>query len=180
MALLEDLPPEHRGLIVGLLYRAGVWMSHSDDEGGEDDDVKEMKALEHVIRSVARINENSDFVQEVAKRTLFFKDKWPTWADHSFDILADCEKAMAVLKPLVPKQDLIDYRNTVIYVAEAVAAAHGEFGVEAEEGVLNSFLGKVVDRFKGGSAPENDFMNISPSEQAALDRLKKAMPLPRD
>ena len=62
----------------------------------------------------------------------------------------------------------------------AVAAAHGEFGVEAEEGVLNSFLGKVVDRFKGGAAPENDFMNISPSEQAALDRLKKAMPLPRD
>lgn len=179
MSNLESLPPEHRGLIVGLLYRAGVWISHADDEDGEQDDIKEMKALEHVITSIAKVHEKSEFVQDVARRALFFKDKWPVWADHSFDILADCERAMAVLKPVLPEQDLKDYRNTVINIAETVAAAYGEFGVEADEGALTGFLGKVVEKLKKPEGAENNFMNISPAEQAAIERLKTAMPLPQ-
>lgn len=174
MSSLRDLQPEERGLVIGLMYRVGVWMSHSDDEDGETDDIKEMKALEHIIRSIASAHEESAFVQQVARETLKRKEKWQVWANHSFDILADAEKAMAILKSNVAKGDAEDYRDTIINIAEAVAAAYGEFGMGADdENVLSGFLGKVVNKIKGNE--EADFMNISPAEQAALDRLGAAL-----
>ena len=181
MSQLSELQPEERGLLIGLPYRVGVWMSHSDDESGEADDIKEMKALEHIIKSIAKVHEQSAFVQEVAQETVSRKEKWETWAAHSFDILGDCEKAMAVLKRAVPANDLKDYRNTLINIAETVAAAYGEFGMGAEEDETSfgSFLNKVVGKFKG-EAQEADFMNISPAEDDALTRLKMALRLEED
>jgi len=175
MSILNEMQPEERGLLVGLPYRVGVWMSHADDEAGETDDIREMKALEHIIQSIATVHERSDFVQDVARQTLAKRDKWEIWANHSFDILADCEKAVSVLKNTVNDNDLKNYRLVLLNIAETVAAAYGEFGMEAdEEGVLSGFLGKVVGKFKASDA-EDDFMNISPAEDAALQRLKAAL-----
>ena len=175
MSALNELQPEVRGLIIGLPYRVGVWISHADDEDGEADDKKEMKALEHIIKSIAHVHESSTFVQEVAQQTLQRKDQWEIWANHSFDILADCEKAVAALKAHINDNDLKDYRKTIVNIAETVASAYGEFGMGAEdESVLSGFLGKVVGKLKG-EEDEADFMNISPAEEAALERLKTAL-----
>ena len=175
MSVLNEMQPEDRGLLIGLPYRVGVWISHADDEEGEADDIKEMKALEHIIKSIAHVHEESAFVQEVAQQTLAKKEQWEIWANHSFDILADCEKAITVLKSNVNDNDLKDYRSTLLKIAETVAAAYGEYGMGAEEeGALSGFLGKVVGKFKG-EEQESDFMNISPAEDAALQRLKTAL-----
>jgi hypothetical protein len=175
MSSLADLQPEERGLLIGLPYRVGIWISHADDEEGETDDIREMKALEHIIRSIAKVHESSAFVQQIAQQTLQRKEKWDVWAQHSFDILADCEKAVSVLKANVNDNDLKDYRNTLVQIAETVASAYGEFGMEAEdENVLGAFLGNVVGKLKGESS-DQDFMNISPAEEAAIERLKTAM-----
>ncbi len=176
MSALRSMQPEDIGLLIGLPYRVGVWMSHSDDEDGEGDDIREMKALEHIIKSIARVHEQSEFVQEVARLTLSKKDRWPVWADHSFDILSDCEKAVSVLKSNVNDNDLKDYRKTLISIAETVAAAYGEFGMGAgdDENILKGFLGKVTSKLKG-EAQAADFMNISPAEGEALERLKAAL-----
>ncbi len=176
MSSLKEMQAEDRGLLIGLPYRVGVWMSHSDDEEGEADDVREMKALEHIIKSIASVHEESSFVQEVAAETLNKKDQWEIWANHSFDILADCEKAIEVLKKTVNVNDLKDYRKTLVNIAETVAAAYGEFGMGAgdDEGVLGGFLNKVVGKLKG-EEQEDSFMNISPAEGDALDRLKMAL-----
>lgn len=176
MSVLSEMNPEERGLLIGLPYRVGVWMSHSDDEGGDEDDIKELKTLENVIKSIAKAHEESSFVQEVAQETLKRKEKWETWAAHSFDILADCEHAVALLKRTVNEDDFKDYCKTVLHIAEAVAAAYGEFGMgaEEEESRFGSFLNKVVGKFKGEEA-EIDFMNISPAEEDALERLRTAL-----
>ncbi len=176
MSQLSELSPEDRGLLVGLPYRVGVWMSHSDDEAGEADDIREMKALEQIIKSIAQVHEQSAFVQEVAQQTLARREQWERWANHSFDILADCEKAAAVLKSRVNDNDRKDYCRTLVNIAETVAAAYGEFGMGADEdeGLLGGFLGKVVGKLKGEEA-EDGFMNISPAENDALERLKTAL-----
>lgn len=176
MSVLSEMNPEERGLLIGLPYRVGVWMSHSDDEAGQGDDIKEMNALESIIRSIARVHEQSAFVQEVARETLARKEKWETWAAHSFDILADCEKAIDILKREVGTGDAKDYRNTLLYIAETVAAAYGEFGMGAhvDEERLGGFLTKIIGRFRGEDQ-EAAFMNISPAEDDALNRLKMAL-----
>lgn len=176
MTVLSEMNPEDRGLLIGLPYRVGVWMSHSDDEDGEADDKTELRTLERVITSISTVYEQSAFVQEIMRETLSRKEKWATWADHSFDILADCEKAVTVLKANVPAGDLKDYRSALLHVAEAVAAAYGEFGMGAyeEESKFGSFLNNIVAKFKS-SEPEVDVANISPAEQDALKRLKTAL-----
>lgn len=179
MSALSEMNPEDRGLLIGLPYRVGIWMSHADDEDGEADDVREMKALEHVIRSIARVHEESPFVQEVARATLEHRDHWQKWADHSFDILSDCEKVIMVLKANVNDNDLKNYRSTLLKIAETVAAAYGEFGMGAydeETAGLGGFLNKVVGKFRGEEQTDG-FMNISPAEEAALERLRTAMRL---
>lgn len=176
MSSFSDMKPEDRGLLIGLLYRVGIWMSHAEDESGEGDDVRELKALEYIIRSIARAHDDSSIIDEIAQETLKRKEKWSVWTKHSFDILGDCQKAVAVLKSNAAPKDLRDYRKALVHVAEAVAAAHGEFGMDIphEESRLAAFLTKVVDRIKGEQA-EADFMNISPAEEDALERLKVAL-----
>ena len=176
MTALSDLQPEDRGLLVGLLYRAGVWMSHADDEHGEADDRREMKALAHIIKSIAKVHESSAFVQDAARETLAHHEQWPSWAEHAFDILADCEKAYATLKFTVTDDDRKDYCQTLLHIAETVAAAYGEFGQGADddEETLAGFLGKVVGRLKG-EEQDSGFMNISPAEEDALERLRVAL-----
>lgn len=177
MSVFGDLQSEDRDLLIGLLYRAGVWMSHSDDETGEADDVREMKALEHIIKSIASVHEQSEFVQDIARETISKKEQWPIWTNQSFDILGDCEKGVAVLKSNVNDNDLKAYRKTLVHIAETVAAAYGEFGMGADEdeSALSGFLGKVVGKLKGESQEDADFMNISPAEDEALVRLKTAL-----
>jgi hypothetical protein len=171
--------PEESQLIVGLPYRVGVWMSHTDDVEGEIDDQREMSALEHILDSIATGQNNSAFVQEVARSTLGSKDHWERWAAQSFDILGDCEKAIELLKANVNDNDLKDYKATLMEIATIVAQAHGEFGeFEDEEEGFGAMLGKVIGRFSSMSKSDaNHPMNVSPAEGSALSRLAKALRL---
>ncbi len=179
MSVLKEMQPERRGLLIGLFYRVGVWMSHTDDEAGDIDDALEMKALERVILSIAKCHDDSAFVQDVARQCVMNKEKWPNWAGHSFDILADCEKAAVILSETVNKKDAADYKETLLHIAETVAAAYGEFGMTMaqDDNILGAFLNKVTRKFGGGTSADDDFMNISPAEQRALERLRVALHL---
>ena len=176
MSTLSDMEPEDRGLIIGLLYRAGVWMSHAEDEGGDEDDSRESKALEKIISGLATNKNAPPFVREIARETLNHKKHWPVWEEHSFDILADCEKAVAVLKRTVSKSDAKGYVIAVRKVAKAVAGAHGEFG----EGLPQDSVMDKIKGFLGGQHKVEDFMNVSPAEEEALQRLAVALRLGKD
>lgn len=178
MTRLSDLSPEDRGLLTGLMYRVGIWMSQADDEEGELDDRREMEALNHILVHIAK-HYDSPFVQALAQATIEHKARWPEWKAHSFDILADCEKAAAVLNRLDDALARKAYKDSLIRIAETVAGAFGEFGMGAadtESNALTRVLSKITARF-GGEGDEADFMNISPAEHESLDRLQVALKL---
>jgi len=180
MSELSELLPEERGLLIGLPYRVGVWMSQADDEDGEADDIREMKALEHILKSIAKVHENSVFVQEIARETLRGKNHWSQWANHSFDVLGDCEKAVAVLKNYVNDNDLKDYKATLMEIAQTVAESYGEFGLvdAGDDGGFGAVVEKITGLFSKKDA--NHPMNISPAEDSALSRLAAALRVDED
>ncbi len=176
MSDLGSLLPEESELLIALPYRVGVWMSHADDDDGEGDDAREMKALEGIIKSVAKAHEGSGFVQDVAQEILRLREHWSGWEARSFNILPDCEKVMGVLKGHVNDNDRKAYRAALLQIAETVAQAHGEFGMDAGDdvGAWGGFLEKVVNKLKG-EGEDAAFMNISPAEDDALNRLSVAL-----
>jgi len=49
MNFLDQLTEDQRTLLVSLPYRAGLFVSQSDNAGGDDSDDAEMQALDNII-----------------------------------------------------------------------------------------------------------------------------------
>lgn len=172
MSALSELQPEEQELVISLPYRAGVWISNTDDAEGDDDDEKELKTLETIIKAYAKKVENYPFISEVMQATLSNQQRWDSWAADSFDIIPDCEKAVTLLKSNINKQALKNYRMVLYKVASEVAGAADEFDADGtdEDGLVGKLKGLLVK-----SKKQEGFMNISPAEDAALQRLKEAL-----
>ncbi len=173
MATLNKMEKDERDLIVGLPYRVGVWMSNAEDDLGDGDDRREHKAVEKVLRRFAGQIERYPFISAVLRETLAQKDRWGHWAENSLDVLPDCERALTIVNKTGSREAVINYRKILMKIANDVAGAHGEFGeFESESGftrLISGFLGSKRD----------DFMNISPSEDEALERLACVLRLKR-
>ena len=170
---LSDLTNEERDLIIGLPYRVGVWMGNAEDEGGDEDDAREMAALEKILADLAKVEKVPAFVRELLNETLSCRDRWPDWADDTFDILPDCKKAVGVLEAKVAKADRNNFKKALKKIAFQVAGAYGEFGdFDKDEG--KGFVGRLIGKIKGPDKAE-DFMNISPGEEEALRSLAEVL-----
>ena len=53
MSALSNFSEDEIELLASVPYKAGAWISHADDEEGEDDDERELKALESIIKEIA-------------------------------------------------------------------------------------------------------------------------------
>ena len=177
MSQLDLISPEERDLVIGLPYRVGVFVSHADDEGGEEDDEKEMQALERILTAIARQHEKSPFVQDVLQQTIASKDQWPSWAEQTFSVAADAEKIMQVLSTQLPEADWKIYRGLLVRVGRTVAEAYGEFGEEFDDEASGGLFGKLVDKITGRAEDTADeaHINISAAEDAALSELAAAL-----
>jgi len=179
MSRLSAFSPEEREIIISLPYRAGLHVSYADDEGGEQDDEQEMKALEACIRELAKAHEKSPLIVEISDEILNAQDKWETWTQGVFNIEPQCKQAVAILKDKVGKDERKQYKLMVMSVASAVAQAYGEFGEDIKE-PDSGFFGGVMKRIVGGmsGAPEeaaNHPMNVSATEDDAIARIKAAL-----
>lgn len=175
MTLLSALSPEDAELVVRLPFRAGVHISYVEDEGGENDDRLEMRALEAGIHEVAA-HQNSELIRYIAQRILERKPEWDTWTEGVFDLSGECKRAASIVEHHFSEDDVDSYKKMVMSVARAVAQAYGEFGMdEAEEpGFFSGLMKKIV----GGLSRDSDAdqpMNVSAAEDSALEVLKEAL-----
>lgn len=180
MTTLSTFDDNEQALLISLPYKAGMYVSHAEDEEGEQDDEKEMRALEHCLKSIAKLHEDRPFVYAVTTATLSERDQWNMWADDSFKAPEDAKKVMAILRAKSTPKDFKQYRSMIMQISATVARAYGEFGDnwddDDEEGFFKNVINKVVDGFSSLSDEDNDHpANISPAEESALSALSKAL-----
>ena len=147
-------------------------MGNAEDEGGDKDDAQEMAALEKILNRMAKAENVPVFVRELLKETLSHRDRWPSWAEDTLDIIPDCARAVKILDVKAGKADRSNFKKAVKKIAYQVAGAHGEFGDDTGSG--NGFFSRLLGKIKAGGKTE-DFMNISPGEEEALRALAAAL-----
>lgn len=180
MSALSAFSEEEITLLASLPYKVGVWVSHADDEEGELDDVREMKALTTCIKAVTKAYDGPGLVDDIARETLKRESLWPQWTDRAFNILPDCQKAIVLLKEKSGLQDAKNYKAALLEIATTVAQAYGEFNsfdeIPEDEGFFGGIVNKVVGGFSGLSKDDaNHPMNVSAAEDSAISQLAAAL-----
>ena len=176
MTQLSDFSSDDAELILSLPVRVGMHVSYAEDEEGEQDDEREMQALEACIREIAKVRaEDPGVVQEIADATLNSRDRWDEWSQGVFNIEPQCEKAVLAMQSVANGRETKDYVKMVVEVATAVAQAYGEFGESHEE--PEGFFGKAMAKIVGGFSEDEDShpMNVSAAEDTAIASITTAL-----
>ena len=174
MTVLSDFTPDEQALLISLPYKAGVWISYTDDAEGEDDDAREMKALRACLRAVARLHEKDPLVGGILRGCLESEQEWARWAEDTHRLEDEARQGMAAVRARAPEKTAKSFRAALMEIATAVAQAYGEFGEFEDEG--EGFFGKIVGTFaKLGHDDKNHPMNVSAAEDSALAQLAEAL-----
>ncbi|MBX2834888.1 MAG: hypothetical protein KTR28_07940 [Micavibrio sp.] len=170
---LSALSPEELEKVTSALFKVGAWMSHAEDEDGEDDDQCEIAALSAAVKGVALAYEGPGMVDDIARNVLAHQDCWQEWADYSFNALDDVRTSLKIIKLKGTEADIKAYKTALVQVAETVAEAYGEFGDhgQVDGGKLSAFLSKIKTRINGDT-PQGHAMNVSAVEEEYLNQLK--------
>ena len=174
MSQLSAFPPEDIDLIVSLPYRVGINISYAEDEEGELDDEREMQSLESCFKNISKLDDESEFIAEVASEVLKRKSDWSNWEENTFDLTPDCKKVIKILKPVLSEKELKSYKKMLLNVAVTVAQAYGEFGdAQEEKGFFGKVMEKVIRNFSGGDSGQP--MNVSAAEDSAISKIREAL-----
>lgn len=183
MSYLETFSEEQQTLLVALPYRVGLWISQSDDDGGEESDQLEMQALEALLAGYSEDCCKSELVDELLRATMGAKAQWPTWQDNLDAVTTECEQALAVLKDSVPEPLVVSFKAALMDIALAVATAYCEQEPEAAfSGKVALYMRYYKERFsalleKRPPLSIEQIISISQSEQDALSRLADILDL---
>ena len=178
MTQLSDFSAEDAELIASLPYRVGIHVSYADDEEGEQDDEREMHALQASIAEVVKLQEGCLLTKEIAEEILSSKGRWEAWSEGVFNIEPLCEKAVLVLKTKADAGEVKAYIKITLEIAASVARAYGEFneGPEPEKGFFGKAMSNIIGGFANMSESDaNHPMNISAAEDSAISRIAGAL-----
>lgn len=179
MKYLSKLPQDLQDLIISLPFRVGLFISESDQTGGDESAEAERKALENIVTFYVEDTVKGEFAHEVMLNTLNNKAKWEEWT-HNIDQTPDeCSRLSYMLKDVIEPKEILAYKQNLIEVAIVIAQAYCEFDENSStmtklEVYFTLFLKRMQAMFSGEQAPSNDYvLNISPSERAAIKLLSK-------
>lgn len=174
---LNALPDDIRQLIIKLPYRVGLFISMSDQSGGEDSDEAEMAALANVVTYYVEDYCKSEFAQSVMLETLRHKADWPSWHADIEHVHEDCKKVFDALTDQLEMKDILAFKNNLLEIAIAVAMAYREFDtsdpwIERFKIYLDILIERIKAMIRGETSQSFDQMlNISRDEKAALNKL---------
>lgn len=178
---LEALNEDEKELIVSLPYRAGVWVSLSDEKGEGAARAQELKTIETVIARLSKGMFASAFVHEVMAETHARRDRWPAWSLQVGTVPEDARAAVHILIDKVMPPDAEAYVQTVMNIAYETAYAFREYDPHASIPIriwvsLNlmweGFMRKLQPDYRVESVA-----NISLAEDQAIGILAAALTL---
>lgn len=181
MVQLNNFNDDQRQLLIALPYRVGLWVSSSDSSGGCEADQAEMRALTTIVTGFAEDFLKSEFVQRLMEETVAHREQWKKWGDNLDEVPAECTRAVDMLAETLDRKELASFKFTMMEIANFVAMAYREaehqeglgFRLQVYSRILMDKLQMMPGRRKARTMDE--FLNISESEQAAIDRLARAL-----
>lgn len=177
MNYLSKLPQDIQDLVISLPFRVGLFISESDQTGGDESAEAERKALENIVTFYVEDTVKGEFAHEVMLNTLNNKDKWMSWAENIEKVPEECLHLTYMLKDHIDGKEIIAYKQNLVEVAIVIAQAYCEFDENSSaltklEVYFNLFLKRIEAMFSGEQAQSNDYvLNISPDERAAIKLL---------
>jgi hypothetical protein len=181
MPQLSNFNDDQRQLLIALPYRVGLWVSSSDSSGGNEADEAEMTALTTIVTGFAEDFLKSEFVQRLMEETVAHRADWDKWVENIDEVPAECTRAVDMLSEILDRKELASFKFTMMEIANSVAMAYREAGEENGLGfrlqvysrLLMEKLQAMLGKRKARTVDE--LLNISESEQAAIDRLARAL-----
>ena len=183
MTYLSKLPEDIQDIVIRLPFRVGLYISESDQSGGDESSDAERKALENIVTFYVEDTVKSEFAHEVMLHTLNRKAEWGTWSENIADVPTQCENVIYTMKGLIDPKEILAFKQNLLEVGIAVAQAYCEYDENA--GALNKlelyislFLRRLQLSFSGGGddLPSRDYMlNISGAERQAIILLAKTL-----
>lgn len=173
MTTLNDFTKDEAELLVSLPYKTGMWISHSEDHDGDRDDADEDKSLAACLRHYAKLGEGKPFFAQVVKESLRREDKWAEWADQSFTLVQDIQKALPILRGKASDIEIKQFKRALMEIGTAVAQSSGEF---SDDSGAEGFFSKILGKFSGLADHDAGHpMNVSAAEDSALEKLRAAL-----
>lgn len=174
---ISDLEQSEQDMIIRLPYRVGMWISLSDDTGGEDSREQEQQVLESIVTSYAQDFCKSEFVQRIMNYAVRCKKDWLAWEADLEQVPDECQRVIYLLGQNVDKREVESFKNILLEIATSVAMAYREFGEEEPAGrklagYVTSFARRARVFVFGGTVPAyDDMLNISSREEMAIKHL---------
>ncbi len=181
MNFLDNILPDQRDLLVALPYRIGLYISQSDQSGGDSSDEAEMQALSSIITAYSQEVFGAETVQYVISETVSRKDEWDSWSKDLETVEGECHRAIDILSEAVDEKEVSAFKRSMLEIGESVALAFREYGESTP--IMDKI--KIYMYYKksrkeavrqGIVAMEWDqFINISLDERKALQVIAKAL-----
>ena len=181
MSFLDDLRDEDRTLLVSLPFRVGLYVSQSDQSGGDESDEAEMQALSNLITAYSQEVFGAETVQYVISETVRRKSEWKKWATDLHYIEGECHKAVDILSAHVDEKEVNAFKNHLIEIGESVALAFREYGASTplldKLKVYMYYISSKRKAKKNGDVYKDweQFINISLDERKALCFVAEAL-----
>jgi len=172
--ILSNLTDNQTYRLASLPYRVGLYVSQSDQSGGDAASQNEVRALESLIYGFADGVFGSELVQHIMAETIRQKSKWPDWGQHLEQVPDECTDALAILSPYVDHKERAAYSLRLMDIGEAVALAFREdVAGQSGFGRMRAYF-KYLSYTRKAKAKKlpvrsfDDFLSISHDERRAL------------
>lgn len=180
MSFLDELTDHQKEKIISLPYRVGLWISQSDDTGGDDASAREQQTLANIVDGFARDMFGSETMQLIMTQTVVQKEHWSRWAQAVADVPEDCAMAIDLLRASGDPKDVHAFQNHLMEIGEAVAMAFSEYQDQGGVSHMLVQLSYHIENFKAALAKKKrkslrEFLSISAKERKALEVLAASL-----
>ncbi len=181
MNFLDQLSEDQRTLLVSLPYRVGLYVSQSDQTGGDASDEAEEEALSNIITAYSQEVFGAETVQYIVSETVRRKSEWGQWAKNLDTVGDNCREAIDILHDVVDEKEVNAFKNHLIEIGESVALAFREYGKSTP--LLDKIKMRLIFSREKKQAKKfgiiykdwEQFINISLDERRALRSIASAL-----
>lgn len=174
MNFLKTLTQDEWLILISTPYKAGVWISHIDDNDKTKlDDTRERQALEYAIKKYSKMNKTMPFVAFLTTKINQRQNEWSQWALNSNEeaLFDHIRQAITICKKSKNAKIIQYYKRLIWQIANIVASAYNENEDPDNEMHVDRFFA-WIGSMMGPPPIKNIPENISEKEKSALKKLR--------